>query len=81
MIIVFVCFFFCLFVIADKMKPRLMKRMMWSDTFTLIAVLLVQNAVGQSNYASHAENTNYIGEGLPGEATLDGKVSTKLWNF
>ncbi|XP_031626539.1 uncharacterized protein LOC116342887 isoform X2 [Contarinia nasturtii] len=59
------------------MKPRLMKRLTWSDIFTLIAVLLIQNAVGQSNYASHADNINYVGEGLPGEATLDGKV-TKL---
>ena len=67
--------FFLLF--ADKMRPRLMKRMMWSCTFALIAILLVQNAVGQSNYASHANNVEYLGEGLPGEATLDGKVSKK----
>lgn len=32
---------------------------------------------GQSNYASHANNVEYRGEGLPEEATLDGKVSKK----
>lgn len=32
---------------------------------------------GQSNYASHANNIEYQGKGLPKEATLDGKV-TKL---
>lgn len=67
------------------MKPRLMKRMMWSHMVVLIAVSFIQNAVGQSNYASHANNVDYLGKGLPEEATLDGKVSTqkhnKLWNF
>lgn len=37
--------------------------------------LLPQNADGQSNYASHANNVDYLGKGLPEEATLDGKVS------
>ena len=32
-------------------------------------------ANGQSNYASQANNIGYQGEGLPEEATLDGKVS------
>ncbi|CRK92229.1 CLUMA_CG005752, isoform A [Clunio marinus] len=32
---------------------------------------------GQSNYASHGNNINYIGNGLPEETVLDGKV-TKL---
>lgn len=59
------------------MKPRLMKRMMWSHTIIIIAVALIQNAVGQSNYASHANNVDYLGKGLPEEATLDGKVSKK----
>lgn len=35
---------------------------------------------GQSNYASHGNNVEYIGKGLPEEATLDGKVCTKM-NF
>lgn len=30
---------------------------------------------GQSNYASHGNNINYIGNGLPEETVLDGKVS------
>lgn len=63
------------------MEPRLIRRMMWTYTFELIAVLLVQNTVGQSNYASHANNVNYLGEGLPGEATLDGKVRFKNMEF
>ena len=37
--------------------------------------LNVYQVLGQSNYASHANNINYIGDGLPEEATLDGKVS------
>lgn len=32
--------------------------------------------LAQSNYASHANNVEYQGEGLPEEATLDGKVSS-----
>lgn len=63
------------------MKPRLMKRMMWSHTIIIIAIALIQNAVGQSNYASHANNVDYLGKGLPEEATLDGKVSTKIMEF
>lgn len=70
-----ICFLFSPLLFADKMRPTLMKRMMWSCALWLIAILLVQNTVGQSNYASHANNVNYLGEGLPGEATLDGKVS------
>lgn len=56
-----------------------MARMM-SYTLALIAILLVESAFGQSNYASHANNVDYLGKGLPEEATLDGKVSIKeLW--
>ncbi|KAL7036819.1 hypothetical protein ACKWTF_008939 [Chironomus riparius] len=40
-------------------------------------VLIFHHVSGQSNYASHANNINYIGEGLPEETVLDGKV-TKL---
>lgn len=59
------------------MKLRLTKQMLWLHTFMLIAVSFIQNAVGQSNYASHANNVDYLGKGLPEEATLDGKVSRK----
>lgn len=45
---------------------------------TLLAVLLPPQVLAQSNYASHANNIGYQGEGLPEEATLDGKVSAKL---
>jgi hypothetical protein len=37
--------------------------------------LCVVQVFGQSNYASHANNINYIGNGLPEETVLDGKVS------
>ncbi|XP_037915270.1 uncharacterized protein LOC119654170 [Hermetia illucens] len=45
--------------------------------FSILAFGFVNIASGQSNYASHANNVEYQGEGLPEEATLDGKV-TKL---
>lgn len=48
----------------------------FKSIFLVISIALIQNAVGQSNYASHANNVGYLGEGLPEEATLDGKVST-----
>ena len=38
-------------------------------------ILIFHHVNGQSNYASHANNINYIGEGLPEETVLDGKVS------
>lgn len=57
------------------MKTKLTKRSAALQTLTIIAVLLIQNAIGQSNYASHANNVEYLGKGLPEEATLDGKVS------
>ena len=41
----------------------------------LVALLLFVNSIaGQSNYASQANNIEYTGDGLPEEATLDGKV-------
>lgn len=46
---------------------------------------IIPHVSGQSNYASHANNIGYQGEGLPEEATLDGKVSYILlyitWNL
>lgn len=58
------------------MKTKLTKQRSTAfHTLTIIAVVLIQNAVGQSNYASHANNVDYLGKGLPEEATLDGKVS------
>lgn len=46
----------------------------FAPIFLLISI--ASCVLGQSNYASHANNIEYIG-GLPEEATLDGKV-TKL---
>lgn len=57
-----------------KMRPKLINRQMAIHTLMLIAALIVHPAVGQSNYASHANNVDYLGKGLPEEATLDGKV-------
>lgn len=52
----------------------MINRQMAIHTLMLIAALIVDSAVGQSNYASHANNVDYLGKGLPEEATLDGKV-------
>lgn len=41
---------------------------------SLVCLNIVQ-VFGQSNYASHGNNINYIGNGLPEETVLDGKVS------
>lgn len=37
----------------------------------------VERVLGQSNYASHANNINYIGNGLPEDTVLDGKVRAR----
>lgn len=42
-----------------------------------ILICLVQNGLTQSNYANQANNVEFQGEGLPDQATLDGRV-TKL---
>ncbi|XP_017784554.1 PREDICTED: uncharacterized protein LOC108568132 [Nicrophorus vespilloides] len=44
---------------------------------TALVLGLAAVAIGQSNYANQANNIEYIGDGLPEQATLDGKV-TKL---
>ena len=51
----------------------------WTLVVATAALLCLAppDAVGQSNYASQANDVAYIGEGLPDSATLDGKV-TKL---
>jgi len=59
------------------MKRKLTKCSTAIHTLAIITLALLQNTVGQSNYASHANNVEYLGKGLPEEATLDGKV-TKL---
>lgn len=70
---------------AVKKMMRLRKSAKMTTTtiaMPLLAILFIGSllhnpAMGQSNYASHANNVEYQGEGLPEEATLDGKV-TKL---
>lgn len=46
-------------------------------TFFLLSIvcLNIVHVFSQSNYASHGNNINYIGNGLPEETLLDGKVS------
>ena len=44
---------------------------------TALLLLAAPDALSQSNYASHANDVAYTGDGLPESATLDGKV-TKL---
>lgn len=41
---------------------------------TLATIHFIDGVNGQSNYAVHGNNIGYQGEGLPEEATLDGKV-------
>lgn len=49
------------------------------NTIRLLAVLLLANFIAaQSNYANAANNVEYAGDGLPEEATLDGKVRYAL---
>jgi hypothetical protein len=51
----------------------------WTAVLATVLLLCVAfpYALSQSNYASHANDVAYTGEGLPDSATLDGKV-TKL---
>ncbi|KAK9720583.1 Cytochrome P450 [Popillia japonica] len=52
-----------------------LKRMSsYQHLFFLIA-LLATSVSSQSNYANQANNIEYIGDGLPEQATLDGKVT------
>lgn len=45
-------------------------------TFLIFSLTcLIAGVFGQSNYAQHGTNINYIGTGLPEETLLDGKVS------
>jgi hypothetical protein len=51
----------------------------WTPIVATVVLLCLAppDALSQSNYASHANDVAYTGEGLPDSATLDGKV-TKL---
>lgn len=51
------------------------QRVMYSGLLLLICSGL---AVGQSNYVQHGDSGNYTTNGLPEEATLDGKVNTQI---
>lgn len=57
-----------------KRQQPLVKMLLQSSILTFI-ILNIHHVNGQSNYASHANNINYIGKGLPEETVLDGKVS------
>lgn len=51
---------------------------MMTTLVSLVCALLCANVVySQSNYATHGNNIEYQGEGLPEQTILDGKV-TKL---
>jgi hypothetical protein len=51
----------------------------WTPIVATVVLLCLAppDALSQSNYANHANDVAYTGEGLPDSATLDGKV-TKL---
>lgn len=71
-LLTFLLIFLFLFQFTDKIKMKLRSILM------LISAFLIRDTLSQSNYASHANNVGYLGEGLPEEATLDGKVSFSL---
>lgn len=49
-------------------------------TFLIFSLTcLIAGVLGQSNYAQHGHNINYIGTGLPEETLLDGKVSRQFF--
>lgn len=50
-----------------------------SKSLLLLLLLLLcgQRALAQSNYVQHGDSGNYSTNGLPEEATLDGKVSAQ----
>lgn len=54
------------------MTPNVVSLMLTISALTSITY----EVTAQSNYASHANSIEYQGEGLPEEATLDGKVRT-----
>jgi len=45
-------------------------------TLLVPILLLGGQTAAQSNYVQHGDSSNYTTNGLPEEATLDGKVST-----
>lgn len=56
-----------------------MKSDPWPSLASSLSVLLLllcsQRVLAQSNYVQHGDSGNYSTNGLPEEATLDGKVS------
>lgn len=58
------------------MKSKPFRRLMRLKLLlvTLAIIHFIDGVNGQSNYAVHGNNIGYQGEGLPEEATLDGKV-------
>lgn len=74
------CLHYLLIALFHSVCSRYKTTMAVSKPTTIIFLLAfvcsnVERVFGQSNYASHANNINYIGNGLPEETVLDGKVS------
>ena len=65
--------YFLLFVCFRKMT--IASNCFKSTMIFFLVCLNILQVFGQSNYASHGNNINYIGNGLPEETVLDGKVS------
>lgn len=57
-------------------KTKLTMAVNCSTMPIFLLLLCAAQVFGQSNYASHGNNINYIGNGLPEETVLDGKVSS-----
>lgn len=65
-------------------RPRVktIKPTTMTMTFLIFSLTcLIAGVLGQSNYAQHGHNINYIGTGLPEETLLDGKVSRQFFCF
>ncbi|XP_058453766.1 uncharacterized protein LOC131431865 isoform X5 [Malaya genurostris] len=63
---------------SKRKKVRMEVKTLHTMAIVIIAIVYCLSVTtAQSNYASQANNIEYHGEGLPDEATLDGKV-TKL---
>lgn len=60
---------------SSDQGPLLAKRGRHGLLAALLLICLAGQTAAQSNYVQHGDSGNYTTNGLPEEATLDGKVS------
>lgn len=61
-----------------KSDPRPLRSSWLLSYAAILCLLFGGKALAQSNYVQHGDSGNYSTNGLPEEATLDGKVSATL---